>query len=96
MDWTKVTMTAEQVARGDHMKLQDDFGARFMALGAPKGVAMYSLRDGDDFCYYFSPQSSAISDPITAGMKTEKCDKPSKDGIAFLVGNESDREALLR
>lgn len=95
MGWMKVTMTPEQVTSGEHIKLQDMFEEWFVTSGAPAGAAMYTKRDGEEFYYYFSPQSVSTIGPILKVWNATECERPSKEGISFLVGHAADRESLL-
>ena len=76
--------------------IQERFGDFFMSRGGPKGMALFC--SGDVVApnvFYFSPGCSDYIKAFMQEIGCEPCDKPAKGSVVFLVGNDSDRDALL-
>src|ERR1035441_7227419 len=55
MVWRKVALAPAEVAAGEHVRLQDEFAAIFMALGGPRDAGMFGSLAADASDYFFSP-----------------------------------------
>jgi hypothetical protein len=97
MPWYKVSLTAEQIANGDEMRIQDQFDALFLAAGGPKDAALFSSKlDRSDIAHlFFSPGSVKFAEPLIRLCRGEICEKPDRSAVALLVGHQSALEELL-
>lgn len=95
MTWYKVTMSVEQVANGKHMTLQDQFTSIFMAVGAPKDMALFSgMLSNKGLDIYFSPGSVSYAKGLIDSYSGTPCDKPDKK-LPLLVGRSNAMDKLL-
>lgn len=76
--------------------IQEEFGDLYMSCGGPKGMALFCSVDAvAPNVFYFSPRCSDYIKASTQKIGCEPCDKPAKGSVVFLVGEDSDRDALL-
>ncbi len=100
MSWYKVSFSTNQVVSGEHERLQNKFEALFMAMAAPKDMALFSAlfhARGEDkmLDIYFSPGAIDYSNSLIREYSGTPCEKPSRDRLAFLVGHADAIERLI-
>lgn len=94
--WFKIALSDEQVAAWHVSRLEDAFGALFIAAGSPAGAALFSiaLDDGGENLY-FTPRASALASSLLKANGGQPSDPPVDDGsISLLVGHSLDRRLL--
>ncbi|MBT3424507.1 MAG: hypothetical protein HOB17_12400 [Candidatus Marinimicrobia bacterium] len=98
MKWFKVSIEPEDVARGVHIRIQEDFNKVFMALHAPKEMALFSntLLGNKTLDLYFSPGSYPFVKIINNKYNgTEIEELPPKD-VVLLVGHADAKNDLVK
>lgn len=81
--WYEVRLTASQVARGLHIKLDEAFRVAFHAAGTPEGAALYNRWEGAINVFYFTPACGSFCFDILSSFEGSPCRRPeiSKDLI---------------
>lgn len=81
--WYEVRLTASQVARGLHIKLDEEFRMAFHAAGAPEGATLYNRWEGATDVFYFTPACGLFCSDILSSFEGSPCRMPeiSKDLI---------------
>jgi hypothetical protein len=97
MPWYKVSLTAEQIANGEEMRIQDQFNVLFSAAGGPKDMALFASKlSGSNVAdLFFSPDAIKVAEPLIRSYRGEICEKPDRRAVALLVGHQSALEELL-
>ena len=92
MAWLKVTISAEDVAKGLHTHLQEKFQAVTGRMRGAKDVAMFGPKDpaGPYICY-FSPGCVPLVGGFLQARGAVACEAPARGEVQLLVG---DAEAL--
>jgi hypothetical protein len=97
--WYKVTVKYEDtIPQRAGKSLQDAFLAILVSNGTPKDAALFGDRSDDfeRYFYYFSPAAYRIASQLIDSHEGVPCPKPSGKRLAFLVGDEVEREGLLK
>jgi hypothetical protein len=95
MLWYKATLTFEQIASGEGTRLQNQFKEIFLAALAPKNMALFGdITDTPSTTFYFSPESYKHAESLVLSHLGYPCEKPDKENVAFLVGDDAAKEDL--
>ena len=94
--WFKIGLSHEQVAAWHGSRLEDAFGALFVAAGSPSGAALFSIpRDDGGEDLYFTPPASALASKLLKDNGGQPSDPPIDDGKgSLLVGHSADGRLL--
>jgi hypothetical protein len=96
MSWYKIPLSADQIANNLESQIQDDFQKLFFAAHGPKDMALFasqlSIREP---ALYVSPGSLPIAEGLVRKHGGVPCEKPEKNDVALLVGNQSDIDRIL-
>jgi hypothetical protein len=94
--WFKIALSHEQVVAWHVSRLEDAFGALFVAAGAPSGAALFSLpRDDGGESLYFTPRASALANRLLKANGGQPSDPPVDDGtVSLLIGHSVDVRLL--
>lgn len=87
MTWYKVTFTMDEVARGDHMKIQDEFLNAVMAAGSPRDLAMFGRLEDSFVIRYFTPASATHCAALLSTYSAVPCDNPGNDDMSLVSGH---------
>jgi hypothetical protein len=94
--WCTIALSHEQVAAWHVSRLEDAFGALFVAAGSPSGAALFSLArndGGEDL--YFTPRAAALANRLLNANGGQPSAPPVDDGTAsLLVGHRVDGRLL--
>jgi hypothetical protein len=94
MTWLKVTIPAEDVAKGLHTHLQQKFQMVTSRMRGAKDVAMFGPLDATgDYVCYFSPGSVPLVGDFLKARGAVECEAPLKRDVCLMAG---DAEALER
>ena len=92
MAWLKVTISAEDVAKGLHTHLQEKFQMVTGRMRGAKDVAMFGPRDpAGEYVCYFSPGCLPLVGDFLKARGAVECAAPSSHEVRLLAG---DAEAL--
>lgn len=96
MKWYKVSLTNEQIKRGVHTAIQDDFTSLWMEVNAPEDAAMFdSIKTaGKGITLYLSPGSVKFMIDIINQYLGEETERPKINEVGLLVGNNKAWEML--
>lgn len=91
MPWYKISLTADQIASGEEMRIQDQFGALFLAAKGPRDMALFASKLSGAVAadLFFSPGSLKMAEPWIRSYHGEVCEKPVRGAVALLVGHQS-------
>jgi hypothetical protein len=91
MSWKKVTLTSADISAGRERALQEEFGKRWMALGAPSKAVMYGNRDviREGHQFFFSPAAFEIAAPLLKAYEVVDCPVPASETFVVLVKNST-------
>ena len=94
--WFMIALSHEQVAAWHVSRLEDAFGALFVAAGSPSGAALFSsARDDGGENLYFTPRASALANRLLKANGGQPSDPPVDDGtVSLLVGHSVDVRLL--
>jgi hypothetical protein len=93
MTWMRVTLRSSDVAR--RARLQGAFEGFFLAMGEPRGAAMFERKPSrDERAFYFSPDAVVMFGQVLAGYAAAACEAPPLTGTTLLAGR-SDAKRLL-
>ncbi|NVM22006.1 MAG: hypothetical protein HWN68_09540 [Desulfobacterales bacterium] len=96
MPWHKVTLTIEQTAMGEGLKLRNQFLQLFTAASMPKEMALFAGTTGiPGTTFYFSPGSHEHAKSLISSYSGEPCETPNEKSLAFLAGHDTAREDLF-
>lgn len=96
MAWHKVSLSLEQIVHREGHKLERAFETVFIGSGAPKDMALFSRRlSSGGVDYYFSPDVLQLSKRIIEEFSGIPCEKPSGDGIRFIIVHDSYKEEVI-
>lgn len=88
MPWMKVSLSADAVAEGSHIRLQDSFEEIFITAAGPARAAMIeSSPNRGEYVAYFSPDAVSIFISVLSAFGAVDCDPPQRAGAALLVGH---------
>lgn len=93
MSWHKIEIPQPTTEDNKMAIIQDELDKIWMALGSKKGVTLWSSRERP-LILYFSPDASDIGKEIIKNYNGVSCSQPEASYVTFLLGHESDREAL--
>jgi hypothetical protein len=99
MSWFKVSLTNEQVAEENLIKLQENFMRLYRENYAPEGMALFSgkpeLEDNQLIHpVYFSPASVQFAQTLIYSYSGTPCEQPGEEDMSLLVGRRSDFDLL--
>ena len=98
MSWFKVSLTNDQVAAGELIKLKEDFMKLYIANNTPEGMALFSgKRERDNqliYPVYFTPVSLQFAQKLVSSYSGVPCEQPKKEGMSLLVGESADSNLL--
>ena len=94
--WFKIALSHEQVAARHVNRLEEAFGALFVAAGSPPGAALFGIAQGDGGEHlYFTPRASALANRLLKANGGQPSDPPVDDGtFSLLVGHSVDVRLL--
>src|SRR5690625_300044 len=82
----RVTLNDKRVLGGSFHRLCRGFQQATIAAGAPRGMAMLAIVDGDQRSVYFSPESlHHVQDPVD-DHDGEPCDAPDTRDLTMIFG----------
>jgi hypothetical protein len=94
MPWLKVTIAAEDVAKGLHLHLQEKFQMVAGRMRGARDVAMLGPRDAAGaYVCYFTPGCLPLVGDFLRARGAVECDAPLRSEVCLLAG---DAEALER
>lgn len=85
MPWHEVQLTSAQVAANEHGRIQSQFEAFFLRLGAPPEMLMLCSRDEDPLHLYFSPATATHAEIVLRIAGAVPCERPDS-AATLLVG----------
>jgi hypothetical protein len=92
MTWLKVSIPAEDVAKGLHTHLQQKFQMVTSRMRGAKDVAMFGPQDATgDYVCYFSPGSVPLVGDFLKARGATECEAPLRSEVCLLAG---DAEAM--
>jgi hypothetical protein len=92
MTWLKVTISADDVAKGLHTHLKEKFQMVTSRMRGAKGVAMFGPQDAaGEYVCYFSPASVPLVGDFLKARGAMECEAPRRSEVCLLAG---DAEAL--
>ena len=97
MEWIKISVTVEDVVCWKHAEIQNQFEKLFLALGAPKEMALWcvSPRDGG-VDLYMSPGSAKYAGLLASIYGGSPAEAPTGPRLSFLVGHDDARKMLSK
>ncbi len=84
--WIRVTLNDRRVLGGSFHRLCRGFQQAFIAAGAPRGMAMFAIVDGDQRSVYFSPESLHHVQDLVDDHDGEPCDAPDTRDLTMIFG----------
>ena len=90
MQWYKCILSNDQIVSGEHYNLQKAFKELFIALSAPKDMALFGDRklSEKDHEFYFSPASYDYAEALISKYRGEPCEKPDSDSVVLLIAHD--------
>jgi hypothetical protein len=93
--WHRVQLTAGDISRGWHATILEQFETVFVAMRAPKDMAMFA----SDFTHlaaylYFSPATAVHADGFLRLVRAIPCKAPSEP-VTLLAGDLKTAEQIL-
>jgi hypothetical protein len=88
MDWSRLILTAEEVAAGAVQPYREAFSDAFTAARGPRTMALFA-RELDDggIELLFSPESAEHAAPLLEEWGALPCERPVLLGLELLVGH---------
>ncbi len=88
MEWYKVELSAEQMANGVTLELQNEFDKIWIDNKCPSGFALFFLKEPSvPSIIYISPLASNISKTLILKYNGQPCDSPLRADVGFVVGD---------
>src|SRR5690625_6721764 len=84
--WIGVPLNDGRVLDGPSPRLSRGFQQAFLAAGAPRGMAMFAIVDGDQRSVYFSPESLHHVQDLVDDHDGEPCDAPDTRDLTMIFG----------
>ena len=84
--WIRVTLNDRRVLGGSFHRLCRGFQQAFIAAGAPRGMAMFAIVEGDQRSVYFSPESLRHVQELVEHHEGEPCDVPDSRDLTMIFG----------
>ena len=101
MSWYKVELSNDQVISGKIDEIQEIFDKAYQIIGSPKGFALFGgdNKNEEDRTkviekLYFSSDSIEYLKSVIEAHDGDKCEKPAKDEVGLLLGQNEDWELL--
>ena len=96
--WYKATVTKSQILAGQQSKTMREFEAIFMALLAPKDMAMFGgnnpISENQQFFFAIPENTEMVTKLFLSKNAAEQCPRPKESECSLLVGNADSFELL--
>lgn len=79
--WHKITFSLNDIARGRHGALQDEFWPRLIVAGSPLDAVLFMSTDPTSNDYFFSPGAVQIAEPLIAKYSGVECSAPARSDV---------------
>jgi hypothetical protein len=90
--WHKIILAQSQVGAGVEGTIMNEFMQRYLRLGSPSGMALFSTPlINRQSSLYFSPDCSPTFDDLVATYSGFPCGKPTEP-VSVLVGQQGDED----
>lgn len=100
MAWYKISMTNNQVAQAQHMKLQEELNKIFMQLLFPKKLAFFGSNEIvskiHEFYISIPDENISLFKLLLAKYSAQQCAQPKKGEVALLLGHQDAFDLLAK
>ena len=88
MSWFAIAFAPEEVARLEHLRLEDEFGLLYLSAGSPRGMSLYGLKSFTNHpVVYLTPEAAKYAATRIQTHGGFPCQEPPADDIILIGGD---------